>query len=79
VEVARKIVRVSRAAFAPLVEHGTLVTPVAHKCHSQAGLEALFFYVSSSGGGLPGRPVTRKSQDACLFWDEIFLIKNSSR
>jgi hypothetical protein len=37
---------------------------LARTCHSQKLVEDLFFKVSSSGGGLPGRPMTRKSSDA---------------
>jgi hypothetical protein len=33
--------------------------------HSRIGLYILHSYSSSSGGGLPGRPATRKSPDAC--------------
>ena len=48
-----------------------------------SGTEELFsnhgyagsFSLSSSGGGLPGRPVTRMSRDACLFWPEFLALE----
>jgi len=36
------------------------------------GPQALFLWASSSGGGLPGRPATRKSRDARLIFERIF-------
>ena len=39
---------------------------LARRCHSQEVREHLALLTSSSGGGLPGRPLTRKSRDACL-------------
>jgi hypothetical protein len=38
---------------------------LAPKCYSHLWREDLVFWASSSGGGLPGRPLTRKSRDAC--------------
>src|SRR5882672_8553381 len=39
---------------------------LARKCYSLERRLDLFSYTSSSGGGLPGRPLTRKSWDACF-------------
>ena len=41
---------------------------LAQKCYSHEKIHALFSYVSSSGGGLPGRPATRESRGARLIF-----------
>src|SRR5439155_12976182 len=41
---------------------------LAPKCYSHLRGEDLISWASSSGGGLPGRPLTRKSRDACLIF-----------
>jgi len=40
---------------------------LARTGHSQKFGKDLLFYSSSSGGGLPGRPMTRKSRTPVLF------------
>jgi len=38
---------------------------LARRCHCPQNALNIPSWTSSSGGGLPGRPVTRKSPDAC--------------
>src|SRR5438105_5874264 len=38
---------------------------LARQCYSHRRFQHLVLFPSSSGGGLPGRPMTRKSRDAC--------------
>jgi len=44
---------------------------LAQKCYSHKRGQGLFSYVSSSGGGLPGRQATRESRDARLIFGEL--------
>ncbi|HEU0050279.1 MAG TPA: hypothetical protein VFQ43_22010, partial [Nitrososphaera sp.] len=37
---------------------------LARQCYSHRRFQHLVLFPSSSGGGLPGRPMTRKSRDA---------------
>jgi len=41
---------------------------MARKCHRQDVPGVLFFFVSSSGGGLPGRPGLERVAGRSLFW-----------
>ena len=41
---------------------------LARKCHMQAAATVLFCLMSSSGGGLPGRPELERVRGACHFW-----------
>ncbi len=43
-------------------------TALARLGHSHEAREDLVLWASSSGGGLPGRPLTRKSRDARLIF-----------
>jgi hypothetical protein len=47
---------------------------LAPTCHSQGGPLHLLSFLSSSGGGLPGRPVTRKSLGRSLIFEHHFWI-----
>ncbi len=47
---------------------GTFIGGMARKCHRQEAATILFSFVSSSGGGLPGRPGLERVPDARYFW-----------
>ncbi len=64
-----------RHKFQRDTRYGTFWVDIARKCHRQEETRVLFSWVSSSGGGLPGRPELERVPGRSLFWEQIKLVQ----